>query len=111
MIAVGLMPSTTGKPGGKIVGQGMSDYPIENGVFLKALDKMPDRLKFPFISTEAEARYMVMISGGSSPAATAAPTPPKKNKVKYTCPSCQTNVWGKADLNLICGDCGEGFLG
>jgi len=111
MIAVGLMPSTTGKPGGKIIGQGMSDYPIEDGVFLKALDKMPDRLKFPFISTEAEARYMVMISGDSSPAATATPAPPKKNKVKYTCPSCQTNVWGKADLNLICGDCGEGFLG
>jgi len=80
MIAVGLMPSTTGKPGGKIVGQGMSDYPIENGVFLKALDKMPDRLKFPFISTEAEARYMVMISGGSSPAATAAPAHPRKTR-------------------------------
>jgi len=78
----------------------MSDYPIENGVFLKALDKMPDRLKFPFISTEAEARYMVMISGGSSQAATAAPAPPKKNKIKYTCPSCQTNVWGKADFEF-----------
>jgi len=111
MIAVGLMPSTTGKPGGKIVGQVMSDYPIENGVFLKALDKMPDRLKLPFISTEAEARYMVMISGDSSPTATADPSPPKKNKVKYTCPSCQTNVWGKTDLNLICGDCGDCGVG
>jgi len=113
MIAVGLMPSTTGKPGGKIAGQGMRDYPIENGVFLKALDKVPDRLEFPFISTEAEAKYMVMISDGSgSPAGTqAVPAPTKKNKVKYTCPTCQTNVWGKADLNLICGDCEEGFLG
>jgi len=79
----------------------MSDYPFENGVFLKALDKKPDR--FPLISTETAARYMVMISGDSSTAAKAAPDPPKKNKVKYTCPSCQTTVWGKADLNLICG--------
>jgi len=69
MIVVGLIPSTTCNPRGQIVG------PIENGVFLQALDKMPDRLKFPFISTEAEARYMVMISVGSSPAATAAPWP------------------------------------
>jgi len=91
------------------MGQGMSDYPIEDGVFLKALDKMPDRLTFPFISTEAIARYMVMISDGSSPAATAAPAPPKKNKVKYTCPACQTKIWGKADLNLIYGDWWRGL--
>jgi len=105
MIAVGLMPSTTGKPGGNIVGQSMGDYPIEGGVFLLALNLMPDKLKFPFISTEAEAKYMVLISGdaGSAAETQPAPTPPKKNKLKYTCPQCQTNVWGKADLNLICG--------
>ena len=90
----------------------MGDYPIDGGVFLLALNLMPEKLKFPFISTEAEAKYMVLISDGSgSPAGTQpAPTLPKKNKVKYTCPQCQTNVWGKADLNIDCGDCGQGFL-
>ena len=29
-------PSSTGEPGGDIVGQHMSDYPIENGLFLLA---------------------------------------------------------------------------
>jgi len=57
MIAVGLMPSTTGKPGGDITGQGMSDYPIEDGVFLEALDNMSENLKFPFISIESEIKY------------------------------------------------------
>ena len=36
MIEVGLHPSSTGEPGGDIVGQHMSDYPIENGLFLLA---------------------------------------------------------------------------
>lgn len=110
MITVGLMPSTTGEPGGKIVGQSMSDYPIEDGVFLKALDKMPEKLKFPFISTEAEKKYLQMTSGMTSPTAIAQPpSSPKKNKVKYTCPNCQTNVWGKPELNIICGDCNQSF--
>ncbi|HAU4159333.1 TPA: SprT-like domain-containing protein [Legionella anisa] len=34
MISVGLMPTSTGKPGGKIVGQRMGDYPISNGSFV-----------------------------------------------------------------------------
>jgi len=112
MITVGLMPSTTGKSGGKIVGKAMSDYPIENSVFLKALDKMPDRLKFPFISTEAEARYIqISVQGAGSPSPTqVAPASIKKNKVKYTCPDCLTNVWGKAELNIVCADCSQEFI-
>lgn len=33
MESMGLMPSSTGKPGGKRTGQSMSDYPIEGGKF------------------------------------------------------------------------------
>ena len=29
----------------------------------------------------------------------------KKSKVRYTCPGCLTNVWGKPELNIYCGDC------
>ena len=28
-----------------------------------------------------------------------------KNKKKYSCPGCKSNVWGKPQLNLVCGDC------
>lgn len=34
----------------------------------------------------------------------------RASKTKYTCPSCATNIWGKPDINMICGDCNE-FMG
>jgi hypothetical protein len=33
----------------------------------------------------------------------------KKDKVKYTCPGCAANVWGKPGLVVVCGECGEPF--
>ena len=33
MESIGLMPSSTGRPGGKRTGQKMSDYPLKNGAF------------------------------------------------------------------------------
>ena len=115
MESVGLMPSSTGRAGGKRTGQNMSDYPIENGVFLRALDNMPDSYKLPFISIEGERKYKSVSLG--LPGATnilsdeqEAEPKPKKNKVKYTCPSCNVNVWGKPDLNVLCGHCESTFL-
>lgn len=32
------------------------------------------------------------------------------NRVKYTCPRCDVNVWGKPRLKLICGECDLLFL-
>jgi len=29
----------------------------------------------------------------------------RSNRIKYTCPGCQNNAWGKPKLKLICGDC------
>ena len=34
--------------------------------------------------------------------------PPKPDsKVKYTCPSCSLNVWGKPNIRVACVDCVE----
>jgi len=38
MIKIGLHPTSTGLPGGDIVGEQMSDYPIDDGLFLKACE-------------------------------------------------------------------------
>lgn len=46
MIKVGLMPSTTGEPGGQITGQQMSDYIIEGGAFLQAFETLKTVEKF-----------------------------------------------------------------
>lgn len=40
MIEVGLMPSSTGEPGGHIVGQQMSDYVLADGKFYLACDRL-----------------------------------------------------------------------
>ena len=91
MKEVGLYPSNTGEPGGKETGQQMSHYIMEEGLFAEAYESMPKGLFLPF------KRY--------------APTSKKKpkSKFKYTCPSCEANIWGKAELNIVCGDCGENF--
>lgn len=112
MQEVGLMPSNTGKEGGKTTGQNMSDYPIEGGVFEKAFHKMPEKVILPFRSAETIAG--VAFVGGSEQegegddAEQPKPTKPKKNKTKYSC-SCGNNIWGKPELNVICGDCEEAF--
>ena len=40
MIDIGLMPSSTGEPGGRITGQFMCDYIIEEGKFIHAFQKL-----------------------------------------------------------------------
>ena len=35
--------------------------------------------------------------------------PLNKNKYKYNCSTCKTNVWGKEGLTLICGACGSNY--
>lgn len=95
MERVGLIPSSTGAPGGARTGQNMSDYPEPGGLFLKALLAMPEAFKLPFVSVEG----LRSAAGGGNG------TPKPKNKVKYSCPDCAANVWGKRGLNLICGNC------
>ncbi len=114
MEAVGLIPSTTGRPGGKKTGQNMSDYPAEKGKFLEALEAMPDSYKLPFVSIEGDYLSAMLSAiredAEGRPEAAQLPRPSgnKRNKVKYTC-SCGTNVWGKPDLHIVCGDCKEAF--
>lgn len=40
MEAIGLMPSDTGKPGGRRTGQNMSDYPLKGGQFLESCKRL-----------------------------------------------------------------------
>jgi predicted SprT family Zn-dependent metalloprotease len=89
--SIGLMPSSTGKPGGKRTGQRMSDYVIAGGRFDLALQAMPHECLLPWLS--------------GSLVRTPGPDPKDKNKVRYTCPGCGANVWGKPDLEIICTPC------
>jgi predicted SprT family Zn-dependent metalloprotease len=41
MEAIGLMPSSTGQPGGKRTGHRVADYILPGGAFIKACEGMP----------------------------------------------------------------------
>jgi hypothetical protein len=34
----------------------------------------------------------------------------KESKLKYSCPRCSMNVWGKPGLHLRCDDCSEALV-
>lgn len=87
---VGLMPSSTGKPGGDWVGYAVSHYIVEGGAFERAFQAMSKAYSFPWQSSE--------------PTGAGRATRVARNKVKYTCPTCNANAWGKPELNLVCGD-------
>ncbi|MCG2614905.1 SprT-like domain-containing protein [Terrimonas sp. NA20] len=93
MKSVGLMPSSTGHPGGKEVGKKMSDYPIVAGLFELAFEAIPQEMLLPLIALPDFEKKKAQ---------------KKKNKIKYTCPQCSANVWGKPKMVIVCGDCSEG---
>jgi hypothetical protein len=45
------------------------------------------------------------LPGAGSVPALLAPERKPPTRVKYTCPSCEVNVWGKPGLNISCDDC------
>lgn len=92
MESIGLMPSNTGEPGGSRTGSKMTHYIIYDGLFQKAFEAMPSKFLIPWAS------FAVKSQG------------PRKDKIKYTCPKCNSNVWGKTDLSIVCGICKEIFV-
>lgn len=132
MEEVGLMPSSTGQPGGKRVGERMTHYVASNGRFdvacaalltpgfrLSWVDRFPAaRPVSPPAGGEAGTDEVdgVLVEGTEagpdedlSDLVELPPAEPlnRSNRVKYRCPSCGVQVWGKPLLRLLCGveDC------
>lgn len=106
MESLGLMPSNTGKQGGKRTGQKMSDYLIEGGKTNYYFKKMPENYWFPITESDPNKRIM-MLTGNDNIKINPIQ---KKRKKKYTCPRCNSNVWGKPNMTIICGCCMVPFL-
>ena len=97
MESVGLMPSSTGQEGGKKTGQSMSDYPIQGGAFLAACKKLlATGFSIPWGDMPEDDANSAASGNGS-------------NRLKYICPGCGSNIWGKPGLNVVCGDCMQRF--
>src|SRR5205823_13169080 len=98
MKSIGLQPSDTGKPDGKETGQKMNHYTIPGGAFDKATARL---LQSGFALSWAD---IAILEGAAKP---------KKSgsRVKYTCPGCGANAWGKDGLRLMCADCDQSMTG
>lgn len=114
--ALGLMPSDTGRPGGKKTGQNMGDYAIEGGLFLQSCERLltPDfkiswRDKFTVSDTGLTLTITVMGLPTKEGEDITVKPGNKSLRVKYSCMKCKINIWGKPGLNVVCGECGTRF--
>lgn len=126
MESIGLMPSSTGEPGGAKTGEKMADYAIEGGRFMAAanelmtsdfriswLDRFPpmrekstvlDLLGTLQLGTQTADSGEGGQDGGEL-ASLIEPQGPRNrsNRVKYRCGCCGVQVWGRPEIRLLCG--------
>jgi predicted SprT family Zn-dependent metalloprotease len=108
MESIGLMPSDTGKPGGNRVGYRMDHYIIPDGEFDRAFESMPVEAQLPWTcGVDEDALKGKKGKEAKAKAKAEAKEAERKRKLKYSCPKCELNVWGKPGLNLSCNDCDE----
>jgi predicted SprT family Zn-dependent metalloprotease len=91
MRAVGLIPSSTGAPGGKPTGQRVSHYIELDGAFaIACAELLRDgfTLRYADLFDDEEAKKKKA-----------------ESKTKYTCPQCGLNAWAKPDAHIMCEAC------
>ena len=116
MKELGLIPSSTGNPGGKQTGQKMTHYIEDGGGYQKAFNRMPKKHMLPFTSLEGEIMKSLIegLEGSDNEVDERKKRlrklrPVSRKKTKYSCPNCKANVWGKPELKIRCENCDELF--
>jgi SprT-like family len=92
MERIGLIPSHSGRPGGKRIGKSVSHYIEPGGPF--------DRVCSALLDGGFTLHWGDQLAGQDR-------HPPPVSKAKFSCPDCHANAWGKPELHLVCGDCGK----
>jgi predicted SprT family Zn-dependent metalloprotease len=107
MKAIGLQPTSTGKPDGEETGDSMDHLIVTDGAFDRTVKEL---LAGGFSITWIEkppcsAKSVAGDSDASSKGGdTGTPTGTRSGKrAKYTCPSCGLNAWAKHRVQLLCG--------
>jgi len=107
MESIGLMPSDTGKPGGKRTGQKMSDYVIPGGKFEKVYNRIVpeelEALRLKYLPT-ASLNKKKTDGGEDDGTDDGSGSVGTQTRTKYSC-KCGNNVWGRRGLNIRCMDC------
>jgi hypothetical protein len=109
MIRLGLMPSSTGLPGGSMTGFRMGEFIIGGGPFEQAARwflEHGNKVSWTAVPNfdAAGPGAQGSPSGGGAPGASAADRK-RKSKTRFTCPKCELNAWAKATAHLECGVC------
>ncbi|WP_323114872.1 hypothetical protein [Pseudomonas guariconensis] len=94
MVEIGLQPSSTGLPGGRMTGQKVSHYLVENGGMSLLIRELLDH------GLDITLAAAVGPGGGRRGARKQAWA-----RTKYTCAGCKKSVLGGDQYNLVCGDC------
>ncbi len=106
MIAIGLMPSSTGKPGGKMTGIAMSDYVIHGGLFARSYERFVQSGYAIRWSSETLENKIDAEDGSTTTDDTERERKLKqRSKTKYTCSVCGLNAWAKPQAKLACVNC------
>lgn len=114
--SIGLIPSSTGTPGGKKCGFHKNSFILLGGRFLLACHELiSDGFKFDLTD-----RYPIFRSGkpilaydndgNPVPITALCERVSELSEIKYTCDGCSSEVHGKPDMNIKCNDCEELFL-
>lgn len=137
MESMGLMPSDSGEPGGKKTGQQMSDYPVSGGPFVKACGRLVEKGfeiswvdRIPAVRESCQLRGEFELAADDfspslveqvlnvkiedlvpniMPVYQVLEARNNRNKHKYNCKGCDTNVWGKPGLKIRCDTCNRRF--
>ena len=107
MESIGLMPSTTGRPGGKRTGYAVVEYRIEGGPFDRACREL---LFEDFTLTWRDRIARPVVSFGQHEDEDNAPGTveprSKADRLRFSCVPCKQNAWAKPSAKLLCGLCG-----
>lgn len=95
MVEIGLQPSSTGLPGGRVTGQKMSHYLLVGGGLSLLIRELHDQ------------GLDINLAAATGPAGAGLRSANKKAwaRTKYTCAGCNRSVLGGDQYNLMCGDC------
>lgn len=106
MKSVGLYPSHTGEEGGDELGDQMTHYILDDGPFAKATGELIQQ-GFKIKWRQAAPEPATEPGGGKSADPKGLPAPGGNGtkagkRIKYTCPVCGLNVWGKHGAKADC---------
>jgi len=120
MEEIGLMPSSTGRPGGKRTGYSVAHYPIPGSRFERLFDTLTAEMlpvdwrdhacpkgAEPVDPLEPILEDLGVVAGDRTGDAEEGDPPAKpKDRIKFSC-ACGLNAWAKPSAKLVCGFCTE----